>query len=229
MNVHFLNVPHTAGVPKVQRSSNFVDKENLAPDHLRQQRTKCIKNGKCIDTDEDWDWQECNGKCIEYGSLCGGQCYDEMCRKGNKCLPLNNKERKTCNGECIGVTETCDGKCEFDDCLMNDGSCLKIKEKSQIWKSCKGKCIKSSIKCDGSCSWGQCEMNDGTCTYTIAEVVRSGREDGKNGNVDSLLKFGICAGQCVEILTNTSTPTCHGQCEPIPGTHLHKFGRKNSL
>ena len=65
-------------------------------------------------------------------------------------------------------------------------------------------------------------MNDGRCTYTIAE-------DYTNGYTERLLKFGICAGQCVEILTNTSTPACHGQCEPIPGAHLHKFGRKNSL
>ena len=199
------------------QNNHFLDKENLAPGHLRDYRSICIQNGKCIDTDPDW--QECNGKCMEYGSACDGQCPAEMCRMGNKCISQYNIDyaevvRKACNGECIGITETCDGKCEYDDCVMHDGSCFKIKGNSQIWKSCKGKCIKSSLKCNGSCAWGQCEMNDGTCTYTTNE---------------NILKFGICAGQCVEILTNTSTPACHGQCEPIPGTHLHKFGRKNSL
>ena len=109
--------------------------------------------------------QECNGKCIKYGSLCGGQCAYSRCRKGKKCLTFykeDKKVRKICNGDCIGLSENCDGKCEDDQCVMNDGSCMTIVRKSQIWKSCNGKCIKSIVKCGGFCSLGQCEKIDGT-------------------------------------------------------------------
>eukprot|EP00091_Calanus_sinicus_P024426 TRINITY_DN8749_c0_g1_i1.p1 TRINITY_DN8749_c0_g1~~TRINITY_DN8749_c0_g1_i1.p1 ORF type:complete len:140 (-),score=14.78 TRINITY_DN8749_c0_g1_i1:108-527(-) len=84
-------------------------------------------------------------------------------------------------------------KCEFDQCAMRDGTCFNINEKSQKWKSCKGKCIKVTSKCDGSCSWGQCEMKDGRCT-NLTEKNKT------NGKVENILKFGICAGQCVEVL-----------------------------
>ena len=171
-------------------------------------------------------WTECNGECIKYGSLCDGQCPEQMCRNGKKCLPPydidNEAIRKSCNGECMGLTETCAGRCAYDQCLMNDGSCFQIEGKSQKWKSCKGKCIKSTLKCDGSCSWGQCEKSDGTCAYAITE-------DDTNGWTENRLKFGICAGQCVDILTNTTTPDCHDQCELIPGTNLEKFGMKTPL
>jgi len=206
-----------------------IAKENLDPNGFRPESNVCIKNGKCLNTDEGW--QECNGTCIESGLTCGGQCPQAQCRKGNKCLPLydNNGEKgKTCNGECIGKTESCDGKCEYDECLMNDGSCLKTKGKSKllksengkskIWKSCKGKCIKATSKCDGSCSLGQCEKKNGRCTDMI-------KEENVDRIVYTILKFGICAGQCVKILTNTSTPACHGWCEPIAGIKLQKIDK----
>jgi hypothetical protein len=97
---------------------------------------------------------------------------------------------------------------------------LTIARKSQIWKSCNGKCVKSSAKCSGFCSLGQCEKIDGTCAYTTTEPSGMQKE--------TYLKFGICAGNCMEILTDLSTPTCHGQCESIPG-RKQKLSRKNSL
>ena len=61
-----------------------------------------MKNGKCIKT--KMKWQERNGKCIKYGTLCGGPCDHFMCRKGKKCLTFYKGEKKVrqmCKGECI--------------------------------------------------------------------------------------------------------------------------------
>eukprot|EP00091_Calanus_sinicus_P005191 TRINITY_DN15591_c0_g1_i1.p1 TRINITY_DN15591_c0_g1~~TRINITY_DN15591_c0_g1_i1.p1 ORF type:complete len:118 (-),score=12.34 TRINITY_DN15591_c0_g1_i1:125-478(-) len=95
----------------------------------------------------------------------------------------------------------------------------KWEKRSKTLKSCNGNCLKTSLKCDGYCSWDQCELADGSCTPMIDRVeVDYGVVSGKV----KVLKFGICGGNCVEVLTNTSVPACNGRCELVPGTKFKK-------
>jgi hypothetical protein len=154
---------------------------------------------------------------------CGNQC-----KLGNKCMLEHwyveedeGEQYKSCDGECLEISEKCNGKCEHYQCEMNDGSCMISDLPERVWRDCNGKCIRTSSKCDGVCGsvfFPQCETTDGTCTDLIDEILNSEKK----------LMFGICAGNCTELITWNSTASCNGKCDDL-GYFDTTLGRKISL
>ena len=103
---------------------------------------------------------EVTDKCIPFTEQCGGDCWQNIPKCADQCIPpipaeLNQASFYVCeiNGveTCLSQTEKCNGRCDtgFEPC---GNKCIPQDQLSDNYQNCNGYCIPKTRDCVGNIS-----------------------------------------------------------------------------
>ena len=112
---------------------------------------KPVKCGNvCLESNDDDDFYDCDGKCIPGDYTCNGKCReDDFKACGFRCIPANFTDNQVCDGLCIVRDSTCKGKCPFASLPIKCANdCKSEKEKNSFYE-CNNECYPMDRPCKG--------------------------------------------------------------------------------
>ena len=113
------------------------------------------RGGACYSYGDVGRWEcEATSSCIPFTDQCDGECWQNIPKCADKCIPPGLKdgfwECTADNGEkqCLSETEKCNGECQIDFDVCGQ-KCLPPGELNVKYKDCYGNCIPNSKDCIG--------------------------------------------------------------------------------